>query len=79
MQLLEEVKTMDLVDKLRDFFCSNVLATAGRLQSVSEQPQESLVVTTDCLDPAGEVILACIEGLSKVKVQKNFIMNNDSI
>ena len=72
VQLLSEVGMEDVIDELTSHFCSNVLCTVQRLQSAEEKTSD--VQNTLCsegdwtMDVAGNELLKCIDGLSKVKV-----------
>ena len=59
----------DLLEKLQLHFSSNVFSTVNKLQSIgNDSDQLNPTTSSVTIDEAGERILKCIEGLSKVQV-----------
>ena len=72
LQLLTEVHMEFMIDDLKDYFCSNVLCTVQKLQSVNEDTIDGsnpLLEQQWMMDVAGEELLKCISSLSKVMVR----------
>ena len=62
----------ELIDELKSHFCSNVLCTVQRLQSAEDKTNDMQNTPSSegdwTMDVAGNELLQCIDGLSKVKV-----------
>lgn len=67
-----------MLENLKHYFCSKVISTAGRLQSIESNGNQSVQADPVSnaikgvkwtINEAGEEILKCLEGLSKATVK----------